>query len=223
MDVKVKIHRKNEPSRLSFFLFTFLCVTAFLILSFLPKEQPPPQEKTEIPREEPAKKPPPLIENEEIIQRGETISDILSRHGFSSKNIHLLREEVKPVYDLAKIRAGQRLTIQFNSKGDFISLAYCIDTENYLFIQKTDSTYSAEVKKIPYTISTEMTWGCIENNLINAIAQENEGAQLAILLEEIFAWDIDFYADLRQGDCFKIIYEKKYLDDEFISYGTILA
>jgi len=223
MDVKVKIHRKNEASRLSFFLFTVLCVAAFLILSFLPKEQPPPQEKTAAPREEPAKKPPPLIENEEIIQRGETISDILSRHGFSSKNIHLLREEVKPVYDLAKIRAGQRLTIQFNPQGDFISLAYCIDTENYLFIQKTESTYSAEVKKIPYTISTEMTWGCIENNLINAIAQENEGAQLAILLEEIFAWDIDFYADLRQGDCFKIIYEKKYLDDEFISYGTILA
>jgi murein DD-endopeptidase MepM/ murein hydrolase activator NlpD len=223
MVVKVKIHQKSAPSRLSFLLFTVLCLGIFLILSFYPKSQAPIQEKIVIPKKEPIPKSPPLVESEEIIKRGETISDILSRYGFSPKDIHQLREEVKPVYDLAKIRAGQRLTIQTTPEGDVASLSYSIDTENYLFIQKTDGTYSAEVKKIPYAIQTEMTWGSIENNLINAISQENEGAQLAILLEEIFAWDIDFYADIRQGDSFKIIYEKKYLDDEFISYGTILA
>ena len=223
MVVKVKIHRKSEPGHLSLLLFTALCFGVFLILSFHPKAQPPIQEKIVIPEEEPSVKPSPLTESEEIIQRGETISDILSRYGFSPKDIHQLREEIKPVYDLAKIRAGQRLTIQTTSEGEFVSFTYSIDTENYLFIQKTDGTYSAEVKKIPYTIQTEMSWGNIETNLINAIARENEGAQLAILLEEIFAWDIDFYADLRQGDSFKIIFEKKYLEDELVSYGNILA
>ena len=129
MVVKVKIHQKSEPSRLSFLLFTVLCVTIFLILSFHPKTRPPIQEKIVVPKKEPAVEPSSLVESEEIIKRGETISDILSRYGFSPKDIHQLREEVKPVYDLAKIRAGQRLTIQSTPEGDFVSLAYSIDTE----------------------------------------------------------------------------------------------
>jgi murein DD-endopeptidase MepM/ murein hydrolase activator NlpD len=223
MVVKIKILEKSKPSHLAFLLFTLLCVAIFLILSFQPKSQPPSQAQMAAPNKEPVMEASPLVESEEIIKRGETISDILSRYGFLPRDIHQLREDVKPVYDLAKIRAGRRLTIQSTSDGDIITLSYSIDTENYLFIQKTNGTYSAEVKKIPYTIQTEMTWGSISTNLINAISKENEGAQLAILLEEIFAWDIDFYADLRQGDTFKIIYEKKYLNNEFISYGTILA
>jgi len=146
MVVKVKIHEKGESSRLSLLLFTALCLVVFLILSFQPKAQPPIQEKIVIPKEEPAVKPSLLTESEEIIKRGETISDILSRYDFSPKDIHQLREEIKPVYDLAKIRAGQRLTIQATPEGEVVSLAYSIDTENYLFIQKTNGTYSAEVK-----------------------------------------------------------------------------
>ncbi|MFC2166115.1 hypothetical protein ACFLT2_14100, partial [Acidobacteriota bacterium] len=133
MVVKVKIRRKTAPSHLSFVLFTALCIAVFLILSFQPKAQPPIPKKIVIPTEEPAIEPSPLQENEEIIKRGETISDILSRYNFSPKDIHQLREEVKPVYDLAKIRAGQRLTIQTTLEGEFVSLAYSIDTENYLF------------------------------------------------------------------------------------------
>ncbi len=50
-----------------------------------------------------------------------------------------------------------------------------------------------------------------------------EGDFLALKLSEIFAWDIDFIRDVRVGDSFKIIVEKRYRKGRFKGYGKILA
>ncbi|MGB6340118.1 MAG: M23 family metallopeptidase [Candidatus Aminicenantaceae bacterium] len=230
MRVKLKIHKnKNEPHRVSLLVFLVLSLIAFFILSFQPK--PGIAISNEIKEEEPApplepqqeQSSPPTKENRETISRGETISDILDRYNLSPAEIHKLREDVKPVYDLAKVRAGNELKIFTSPADEVVCIEYSLNKENYLCLEKNGGSFNAEIKKIPYVIHTEMIWGVIEDNPINAISKENEGGQLAILLEEIFAWDIDFYADIRQGDSFKIIFEKKYLESEFVGYGHIIA
>ena len=224
MVVLVKIQtKKSETDRISLFFFTILCLAFVLILSFQTPKNPPIQEMRVLPKVEPSEETPPLKERKEIIKTGETISDILSRYDFAPKDIHQLREDIKPVYDLAKIKAGQRLKIFSFQTGEVASMEYCIDRERYLTIRKSEGIYSAEINTIPYVLETEMMLGTIDDNLVNAISRKSEGPQLAILLEDIFAWDIDFYADIRQGDSFKIIYEKKYLEGEFAGFGNILA
>lgn len=42
-------------------------------------------------------------------------------------------------------------------------------------------------------------------------------------LANIFAWDIDFALNLREGDQFSVIYEKLYINNQFIGPGKILA
>jgi murein DD-endopeptidase MepM/ murein hydrolase activator NlpD len=230
--IKLKIHKnENEPHRVSLLVFLVLSLIVFFILSFQPRSgiaiaddieekvvEPAPQSE---PQQEQSAS--PTKENRETIKRGETISDILDRYNLSPAEIHKLREDVKSVYDLAKVRAGNELKIFTSQDNEVVCIEYSLNKENFLCLEKNGGSYTAEIKKIPYVIHTEMIWGVIEDNPINAISEENEGGQLAILLEEIFAWDIDFYADIREGDSFKIIFEKKYLDGEFVSYGKILA
>ncbi len=130
---------------------------------------------------------------------------------------------MNPVYDLAKIKAWHEFKIFSDQNDEIVSFEYVLDQENILHIDKQSAGYVAEIIKIPYEIKSKMIWGRIEDNLISAVTQEDEKDFLALALAEIFAWDIDFYTDLRVGDSFKIIFEKKYLEDKFTAYGQILA
>jgi murein DD-endopeptidase MepM/ murein hydrolase activator NlpD len=68
-----------------------------------------------------------------------------------------------------------------------------------------------------------MIWGTIEESPILAFNRLGEQDSLALSFADLFGWDVDFYIDLRQGDTFKVIFEKRFLQGKFIGYGQILA
>ncbi len=227
MKVKIRIQKstKREIGHLPLLVFIIIAFAVFLMLCFLPKDKARAEEriKEQPPQNDIEESLPPLNEAKETIKRGETLSDILSRYGFSPAEIHKLRTEVKPVYDLAKIKEGRELRLYKNQQGAFAAIEYDINSDNYLHIEKIGGAYEATEKKVPYETEIHMIWGTINDNLPNAITKEGEKGALAYELAEIFAWDVDFYIDLRKGDSFKILFEKKYLKGEFVGYGAVLA
>ena len=224
MQVKIQLQKeKKEPRRIHLLLFIILSLTLFFILSFLLEEKILVGEGMVVLQPKVPEAPPPPKENKENIRRGMTLSDILGTYNVSPAEIHKLREEVKPVYDLAKIKAGQEIRIYSSPEGELTSLEYDMDDENYLHIQKKNGVFTAEIKKIPYEYRIKMIWGIIEDILIYAVRKADERDQLALDLANLFGWDIDFTYDPRRGDSFKIIFEKKYLYGKYVGYGNILA
>lgn len=225
MTVNMRIQKnKKTLSRVPLILFILIAFALFLFLSFLPKEKAVfkrAQKAAKPVRHDPA--PPPLKVQKEVIPQGKNLSDILKLYRFSPAEIHRLREDVKPVYDLAKIKAGQEMRFFLTQDGQMDSLEYDVDEENYLRVQTAGETYEAELKKIPYDKHVKIIWGVIDDSMSAAVTQQGEKEVLAYLVAELFAWDIDFYTDLRVGDSFKIIFEKKYLYGEFTGYSRILA
>jgi murein DD-endopeptidase MepM/ murein hydrolase activator NlpD len=55
------------------------------------------------------------------------------------------------------------------------------------------------------------------------MTENGEKAQLAASLADVFAWEINFIRDLRVGDNFTLLVEKRYRKGEFKDYGRILA
>lgn len=232
MQVKIRVRstKKREIGRLPLLIFILIAFAVFLFLSFLTRAEGEPVKEAapETKSEEPVPQKiqdlaPPLNEKKETIKRGETLSDILSRHGFSPADIYKLRTEVKPVYDLARITAGREIRLYTGQNKKVEAIEYDLDSECCLHIRIKDGTYEAATKNLPIETELHMIWGTIQNNLTNAIVKEGEREVLAYELAEIFAWDVDFTIDLRQGDSFKILFEKKYLKGEFMAYGSILA
>ncbi len=228
--IKVKKTKKREIGPIPLIIFIVITFALFLFLSFIRKAEGEPGNEAapEVNLKEPIPKnkqdtSPSLDEKKEIIQRGETISDILSRYGYSPAEIYKLSTDVKPEYDLAKITAGRELRLYTKEDGTITTIEYDLDAERYLRIQNMDGTYEATTEKLPIKTELHMIWGTIENNLANAIAMEGEREVLAYELAEIFAWDVDFTIDLRRGDSFKILFEKKFLNGEFAGYGAIRA
>jgi len=171
----------------------------------------------------PSRGEPGCLERTVIIRRGETLSDILSGYGFSGSEVESFKQSVTPVFNPARIVAGRELRLSIDPFLIVQRLEYDQDEETCLVVRRTADAFAAEVKRIPYVTRIAYVQGTIEDTPIGAFNKSGEGDVLAMNFAEVFAWDVDFYLDTRQGDAFRLIVEKRYLDDEFVSYGEILA
>jgi len=231
VNIKIKKSRtkKNREKKNSpyFILYILFLLAVYFFLAFIPKSSVQKQSPASPPADETpeaaVKKPPPLEEKKITIQRGRSLSDILREHEFTPLEIHNLKQDVEPVYDMSKIKAGHELRLYYEPNGPLKCIEYDIDKEQYLKIHKTQDCYEAKIVDFPIKTKLKLMWGVINSNLIQTVNEAGEKDFLAIALADIFAWDIDFYADIRKNDSFKLVFEKKYLDGEFIGYGRILA
>lgn len=160
---------------------------------------------------------------EDVILPGETLSEILESHGLPAGEIDRLVRQIRPIFNPAKIVSGRTLKIAGDPSGGFRSLEYPLDENQYLLVTRKGSEYLAEKKDYPFEIRAAYVDGVITEHLYGALLGGGEKAELAFALEQIFGWDIDFYAGLRTGDTFRLLVEKKFLDGRFHGYGDILA
>jgi murein DD-endopeptidase MepM/ murein hydrolase activator NlpD len=168
--------------------------------------------------------PPPLRVETILIPRGTSLARLLRKQDFTDKEIHRLRESVHPVYDLAKITAGHEMRLFRTEDGAWKGLEYDIDDARYLVVRSEADAITAEVKSYPFEFRPALVRGVIETSPVAAMATIGEEDVLAYdLAERCFGWDIDFYTDLRKGDTFRIVVEKKFLEGKFVGYRNILA
>jgi murein DD-endopeptidase MepM/ murein hydrolase activator NlpD len=199
-------------------------ILAALIILLVTGKKGPASAGPAPPKPAPAEPAPPGPTISEItIQRGQTISDILAGYGFSAEDVYRLIQQVKPVFKLDRIVAGRRLRLTVDADGGVRTLEYPIDEKSYLVVVREKPDWRAEKKDYAFETKLAYIWAMIEDNPVNAVAQRGETDALAIRMTDLFAWDIDFYTELRRGDAFRMVYEKRYLDGKFFGYGEILA
>ncbi|WP_020675974.1 peptidoglycan DD-metalloendopeptidase family protein [Geopsychrobacter electrodiphilus] len=158
---------------------------------------------------------------EAVITSGETISSLLG--GFlSPQEIHDLSQQSKQIFPLTRICAGQPYQI-CTLDDKFKSFTYEINQDEQLVIQRDGENLQVERVPITYEVRTEMVHGLVESSLFEAVSMAGETSELATSLADIFAWDIDFIRDLRNGDTFTALVEKRYREGKQAGYGQVLA
>lgn len=180
---------------------------------------PPPDAATAVPA--PVLPPPARVRV--AVGRGDTLESVLKGRGTSDADVHALREAVKPVHDLARIRAGHEFRFLLEPGGAWRSFEYDIDENRFLVVERDERAFRAVVKPFPYETRTAVVWGRIEDTPIGAVNAAGEEDWLALRLAELFGWDIDFHTDIQPGDTFRVVFDKRYLDGKFRGYVDILA
>ncbi len=224
--VQIRIE-KEKRKRYHFIPFVLIVVAApvFFLIALIHDENVQPEKTTPTPATLAAPKinPPQLLEYTERLRPGATMGEVLSNYGFSPSDIQRLYDQIKPIFDLRQVRAGQPLRLYSGPDKKIMKLEYDIDAINYLSIEENGSRFEAVLKAHPVDAVIDMVGGSIEESPILAFNQLGEEDILALSFADLFAWDVDFYIDLRAGDTFKVIFEKRNLQGEFIGYGNILA
>jgi murein DD-endopeptidase MepM/ murein hydrolase activator NlpD len=164
---------------------------------------------------------PEITRMSDTIKSGDTPSTLLEGH-LGLSEIYSLCNESKDYYSLEKLRAGQPWTMIYSDQA-LIGLEYEIDASERLVVSLTDSGYEFRREAIPYDVETKTVSGVIESSLFGAVTQAGESEELALRLGNVFAYDVDFTRDLRVGDSFTVIIEKKYREGNFVGYGGLTA
>ena len=209
--------RREKRSRLTI-CFSVIIVIA-LILPFIFSDATPNIEA----RTQPEKVVPEIRREfiEGSIKSGDSISLLLDEY-LTLQEIDDLNRKSRSVFPLSRICTGQPYKICL-TEGEFDRFEYDINRDEQLVIIRGNADFDVTRQPIDYTIKTELVRGTIESSLFDAVTNAGEEAELAMNLADIFAWDIDFILDIRKGDSFQALVEKRSRDGNPAGYGRILA
>ena len=157
------------------------------------------------------------------IQKGDTAGKILG-DWMDANDLAELLAAAKPVYVLTKVRFGQPFAVVRDPQTKaFRCFKYEINQEKYLIVEKKDDRFVARLEEIDYQTSLAVIKGEIKSTLSGAVTEQGENVALAIALANVFASEINFISDLREGDAFEVLVEKRFRHDAFEGYGRVLG
>jgi murein DD-endopeptidase MepM/ murein hydrolase activator NlpD len=156
------------------------------------------------------------------IERNSTLAAALAGT-LSPAGVHALVEASRPVYDLARISVGRPFGVVQDAEGLLLAFTYGIDELRTLRVTRRGEALEAEVVTRDYETRVATVEAEITASLFGAVEDAGEDDQLALDLADIFAWDVDFNTEIRQGDRFRVAVEKLLVDGRFSRYGRILA
>jgi murein DD-endopeptidase MepM/ murein hydrolase activator NlpD len=137
--------------------------------------------------------------------------------------------------DLAAIRnlPGIRQSLDFLRPGDSIRLTHSdrevkelsrkVSETQTLDVVRQDQGFEAKMISRPVQTKIRTATGTIESSLFQAAASADISDTVALRLANVFAWDIDFVLDIREGDRFTAVYEQIYQDGKYLRDGEVLA
>jgi murein DD-endopeptidase MepM/ murein hydrolase activator NlpD len=164
-----------------------------------------------------------LNHKESVVEKNETLSEILEDYKLQHTNISEIANVSKDVFSVRRIRSGKTYHTYF-SDDSTKTLKYFIyekDPINYVVFNLSDSIniYTGE-KEVTLVKNTKIAE--IKTSLYNALIENDASIELAIRMSQIYAWQIDFYR-LQPGDNFRVIYEEEYVDSQMVGVGNILG
>lgn len=152
---------------------------------------------------------------------GETLGALFGRY-LPPQEVHDLTQKVRPYFSPKDLCAGQPYQICVIDD-QFDRFEYDINRDEQLIIDRQGKTFNVRRLPIPYVVKTERVRGVITSSLFETINSIGEEDSLALLLADIFAYDVDFILDIREGDSFQALVEKRYRDGKPAGYGRLLA
>lgn len=157
------------------------------------------------------------------VKKGDSLSSLFQRNGFTAAQLQRLMQSGKPASELTRVFPGDEIKVAVNGDGDLQHLIYEIAPTRILHIDRDAQGYTSQMVEKAYETRFARASGTIEDSLFAAATKAGLSERLTMELAGIFGWDVDFALDIRSGDQFSLVYEELYLDGEKVKDGRIVA
>lgn len=156
------------------------------------------------------------------VESGQTLSHLLD--GYTSRaDINRIYKEAKPYYNFGKMKVGDEWTIfsQSDSLGMHLRhFVYEFSNRDMLFVSLAGDSLSIHTEQKEETLVRRKAQASIESSLWNSLVAQNIPGELAVKMEDIYGWSVDFFA-LHEGDTFSVVFDERYIDGKSVGVGTV--
>ena len=158
-----------------------------------------------------------------IVKQDQTLGEILYENHINHPEITEIVSKSKDIFDVRRVNPGKEYTVICvdDSTEQACYFIYQENPTNYVVMDLTDGIDVYRGKK-EVTTKVNVAYGEINSSLWLTIQEQELSPKIAAELSTIYAWTIDFFK-IQKGDGFKVYYENKYIDNEYIGIGRILA
>ncbi len=156
------------------------------------------------------------------VKSGDTLDGLFGRHNLSRADLMALLDLSDARSMLRAIKPGDRFEVT-HSDGILLSLERRVNETTTVRVHRGEQGFA--LQKIDHPIESRLAYrhGTINSLLFEAGKQANVADKVIMNLAGIFAWDIDFVLDIRDGDRFVVIYEEIWQEGELLRDGEIQA
>jgi murein DD-endopeptidase MepM/ murein hydrolase activator NlpD len=157
------------------------------------------------------------------VQNGDTLSTVFAKVGLSATTLHEVLNSSKEAKQLTRLKAGQALEFNLSADGQLESLHSKLSDMESIVLAKGKKGFSFKRELVKPEVQTSYSRGVIDSSLFLSAKRAGLSHNLTMDLANVFGYDIDFAMDIREGDEFELIYEKKVVNGKQVGTGNILS
>jgi len=156
------------------------------------------------------------------VRSGDTLDRIFRRNALNISDLHKIMKLDTAKDTLRVVRPGDTFEV-WHKEGDIEALHHELSIIDSVAITRQGNTFVGEIYKNDVEYRQAESSGVITDSLFLSAANAGISDRLIMNMADLFAWDIDFVLDIRNGDEFVVIYEELWRDGKKVSEGEILA
>jgi len=159
---------------------------------------------------------------EVVVGRNDTLDAIFRRMSLNKSDLAAIRALPGIRQSLDFLRPGDAIKLT-HADGDIKELIRKVSETQTLDVVRQTSGFEAKIINNPVETRVRTATATIDSSLFQAAGAADISDAVALKLANVFAWDIDFVLDIREGDRFTAVYEQIYQDGKYLRDGEVLA
>jgi murein DD-endopeptidase MepM/ murein hydrolase activator NlpD len=159
---------------------------------------------------------------EVIVGRNDTLDGIFRRMALDTADLAAIRQLPGIRQSLDFLKPGDAIKLT-HADGEIKELTRKVSETQTLKVVREDVGFAAKMIDNPVETRIRTATATIDSSVFQAAEAADISDTVALKLANVFAWDIDFVLDIREGDRFTAVYEQIYQNGKYLRDGEVLA
>ena len=156
------------------------------------------------------------------VERGQTLAHALHAAALPDAQVEAIIGALQGVFDFRRVRQNDQFRIALRD-GELDFFEYRQGPLDEWQVRRDGDRFVGSRREMEVERRVVTAELHVESSLYEAAIAAGESPEIAMALSDVFAWEIDFYQDVRKGDRVRAVVEKFLSKGRVVRYGEVLA